>query len=219
MNLQFKLTGLPYKATGKGGNVIIQGLPANTNVFYDGAESGEDDDDEVTANTEYSSIQFANAKFSPLDSNGNASVFTAGIITDLGTLSYTLPATSFASLDGATIAETFYSDLAPRASEFGASVALAGGTLEFTFDPNDTVTLGGVVFGTTAPTDGVIGGVTTAVPEPSTWLLAAVGFGLAGALSRARRARPKQSVTCLSTRLRCVRRRAGANPTGFGSRD
>lgn len=135
------------------------------------------------------SVIFGNTAFAALDSSGNPSTFTAGVDTDLGEVVFTIPSTSLPSLDGTTIASVLFADLAPVGPSHGFGVTVNGDELDFTFNPTLTTMGGGVVFGTTALTDGLVGSLTVdAIPEAPTWAMMLLGFvGLAFVFRQSRR--------------------------------
>jgi hypothetical protein len=93
-------------------------------------------------------------------------IFTAGIVTDLGTLSSSVSAQELNfQTDGPIICQALFQRLAPRAPQYGAQINYAGDRLEIYFDPAYTVTQGGIIFGTTSPSQGYSGTLITP-PEP-----------------------------------------------------
>jgi hypothetical protein len=176
----FNQAKIPHN--GAGGNVIINTVDAK--VDFDPKASG------ITFTLTVPGavvgvIEFNNTAFSPVDSEGNPSVFIAGLITNIGELTAEVSATDLTALDGATIAQALFGDLRPNVAAFGAEIVLDGDMLSFFFNPVNTIVEGGIVSGTTAPTDGVIGTVQVQVPEPSplslllTAACAWAAFGLA----------------------------------------
>lgn len=94
-------------------------------------------------------------------------MFTAGIVTDVGELSTTVSAQELNfQTDGPIICQALFQRLAPRAPQYGAQINFAGDRLEVYFDPAYTVTQGGIIFGTTSPSPGLSGTITTP-PLPS----------------------------------------------------
>ena len=73
--------------------------------------------------------------------------------------SLSIPATSLTALDGTTITQALFAALSHSAADFGVTIMNGGNFLDVAFDPAKT-TLGGVVFGTSASTEGVFGSVT-----------------------------------------------------------
>jgi hypothetical protein len=151
--------------------ISLLDLAAGTIVTFKPGMTGEGADTTFTANATNASLGFENALFASTDPLGNTSLFTAGIITDIGELSATIPASSLSALDGTTIAEALFAELDAQAPAFGASISEVGDILNITFDPLDTLLGAGVIFGTTAATDGVFGSVTVSAPEPATLVL------------------------------------------------
>jgi hypothetical protein len=173
-----KFTIIPSGTAG----ITVQSLGKGTEVSSAPGNTGEPGD-KVTALAPLidGSVIFGNTAFAALDSSGNPSTFTAGVDTDLGQVAFTIPSTSLPSLDGATIASVLFADLAPEGPSHGFGVTVNGDELDFTFNPALTTMGGGVVFGTTAPTDGLLGSLTVdAIPEAPTWAMMLLGFAALG---------------------------------------
>ncbi len=159
--------------------ISIKYLTAGTPVEFDPGSTGEAKDQVVAYGTTNAWFGFGTADYASTDAAGNPSTFTGGIVTDFGELSFTVSATDLPALDGTTITQALFADLEPLASSFGASILNKGSELQFTFNSLDTEPEGGVVFGTTALTDGAFGGLVIAsTPEPSSLLL--LGSGILG---------------------------------------
>jgi hypothetical protein len=106
--------------------------------------------------------------FDPFLQPGQPAIFTAGIVTDVGELSITVSAQELNfQTDGPIICQALFQRLAPRAPQYGAQINYAGDRLEVYFDPAYTVTQGGIIFGTTSPSQGYSGTITTP-SEPDT---------------------------------------------------
>jgi hypothetical protein len=85
-------------------------------------------------------------------------IFTAGIVTNVGTLSVNVTSAELNfQTDGPIICQALFQRLAPRAPQYGAQINYAGDRLEVYFDPAYTVTQGGIIFGTTSPSQGSSG--------------------------------------------------------------
>jgi hypothetical protein len=169
--------------------LTISGLPnrvgkSKTKVTFKPSFSGEGEVDPktkvgkdilFTAGDPDGAIGFQNTAFASVDGAGNPSTFTGGILTDSGEFFVTVDADQLANLQGATIVHALFDLLNPSIAGFGAQiVGYSGGddVLNFTFDPAKTQ-LAGVIFGTTAETDGVFGTIEAGeVSQPtSLWLL------------------------------------------------
>jgi hypothetical protein len=156
--------------------ITISNLTKGTKVTFGPGATGEAKDTQTASITPLGgSIVFGNTAFAARDTSGNPSTFTAGVITDLGELSFTIPATSLPSLDGAAIASALFADLAPDQASHGFGITDNGDELDFTFIPALTTTIGGIAFGTTAPTEGLTGSL-IAVPEAGAWMMMLLGF-------------------------------------------
>lgn len=128
-----------------------------------------------TAGDPDGAIGFQNSAFASLDGAGNASTFTAGVLTDAGELFVTVDANHLANLQGGTIVEALFDLLNPSLPGRGVQIvgyAAGDDILNFTFDPAKTQ-IAGVIFGTTAESDGVFGTIEAGqVPAPASfWLL------------------------------------------------
>lgn len=90
---------------------------------------------------------------------GNApAIFRAGIVTDVGELSVQVSASELNfQTDGPIICQALFQRLEPRARDYGAQILFAGDRLEVYFDPAYTLTVGGVVYGTTSRSPGCRG--------------------------------------------------------------
>jgi hypothetical protein len=105
--------------------------------------------------------------FQPFLQPGEPAIFTAGIVTDVGELAAQVSAAELNfQTDGPIICQALFQRLAPRAPQYGAQINYAGDRLEVYFDPAYTVTQGGIIFGTTSPSQGFSGTVTSLV-EPN----------------------------------------------------
>ena len=111
---------------------------------------------------------------------GSPSQFTGGIVTDLGELSFTVSADQLHSLDGTTITQALFAELAPLAPSLGASILNEGDELMFTFNPLDTQGGGGVIVGTTALTPGAFRGLSCRSCSPNLAYLFILGSGVLG---------------------------------------
>jgi hypothetical protein len=104
----------------------------------------------------------ATGHFDPFYQPGQPAIFTAGIVTDVGELTTQVSAQELNfQTDGPIICQALFQRLAPRAPQYGAQINYAGDRLEVYFDPAYTVTQGGIVFGTTSPSQGISGTITT----------------------------------------------------------
>lgn len=148
-----------YPAASSLDSFSLNGLPPGTAVRFATGNTAEAQDKLTTAGTRNAQITFAGS-FEPFDANHLPAVFTAGIVTDVGELTEPVSAEELSfQTDGPIICQALFQRLAPRAPQFGAQINYAGDRLEVYFDPAYTVSSGGVVFGTTSPTDGCSGQV------------------------------------------------------------
>jgi hypothetical protein len=166
--------------------ISIKYLTAGTAVTFTPGDTGESQDKEVADATTDAWFGFGTAEYASTDASGNPSQFTGGIVTDLGELSFTVSADQLHSLDGTTITQALFADLAPLAPSLGASILNEGDELMFTFNPLDTQGGGGVIVGTTALTPGAFEGLVVApAPEPAYLFILGSGvLGLSGFLRK-----------------------------------
>jgi hypothetical protein len=167
-------------------------------VAFVPGKTGEGKDKIITKDPT-ASFGFQNVlPFSTVDSNGQPSLFFGGIISDVGELSAQVSAATLPDTFGTTITESLFDLLEPQASLFGATLFDEGDFIDVVFDPDKTLSQGGVVFGTTSFTDGAFGSVQS-TPEPSTLLLLAGGVGGIWLAARARlRRRAVEPSSCAS---------------------
>lgn len=160
--------GYDVPATGDGTNQLkVQYLTTGTKVTFDPGKTGEKADEVVGKNAKDATIAFSAPFFEPIDAEGLPSIFTAGIVTDVGTLNAQVSAAELNfQTDGPIICQALFQRLAPRAPQYGAHINYAGDRLEVYFDPAYTVTTGGIIFGTSSLSEGASGGVTFQTIEP-----------------------------------------------------
>ncbi len=167
----------------------IGGLPNGTIVKVNPDSTGERGDKQTAAlgpgETEVATIGFENDSFAATDGDGNDSLFTAGFITDAGEFDATVDANSLPNLSGSAIVAALFNDLQPELAGTGAQiVGYTPGEEDLNFLFTST-SVGGVVFGTTAETDGAFADAEDlgTVPEPGTlWMLLAPAAALAARL-------------------------------------
>jgi hypothetical protein len=100
--------------------------------------------------------------FNPYFQPQQPAIFSAGIVTDVGELTTTVSAQELNfQTDGPIICQALFQRLAPRAPQYGAQINYAGDRLEVYFDPAYTVTQGGIIFGTSSPSQGYSGTIVT----------------------------------------------------------
>ncbi len=137
-------------------------------IKFHSRETGEILDSVASTRTGRGTIAFAGS-FDPLGYQNQPAVFTAGIITDVGTLTTNVSAAELNfQTDGPIICQALFQRLAPRAPQYGAQINFAGDRLEVYFDPAYTVAQGGVIFGTTSKLPGASGEVETLPNTPPT---------------------------------------------------
>ncbi len=111
-------------------------------------------------------IAFA-GHFFPFTPNNQPAVFSAGIVTDVGTFTVQISAAELNfQPDGPIICQALFERLGPRVAQYGAQINYAGDRLEVYFDPAYTVSQGGILFGTNSPSAGCSGAVRS-VPPPA----------------------------------------------------
>ena len=172
--------------------ITIGGLPNGTVVRFAPNQTGERPDRLTVAlaagETGTAEVGFESQAFASLDADGNDSLFTAGIVTPEGVLDATIDSASLPNLDGATITQALYNDLAPVITSFGAEIV---GYQPGDEDLNFVFTMpgvNGIDFGTTAQTAGSLGQIAATAPEPGAgWCLLAGILALAGSRGRLRR--------------------------------
>jgi hypothetical protein len=176
------VSGLPNAVKGKN-KTKVTFKPGKSGEGVVDPKTGIGKDILFTAGDPDGAIGFQNSAFASLDGAGNPSTFTAGVLTDAGELFVTVDATQLANPQGGTIVQALFNLLNPSLS--GRGVQIVGYTagddiLNFTFDPAKTQ-IAGVIFGTTAESDGVFGTIEAGqVPAPaSVWLLIGGMFALA----------------------------------------
>lgn len=140
----------------------IKSLRDGTTVRFKSNGTGETRDGLKGKEAIYGTMNFQGL-FEPLDSDDQPAVFTAGIVTDVGELAAQVSAEELDfQTDGPTICQALYEQLAPQAPLYGGEILLSDtdDRLEIYFDPAYSVEIGGVIFGTTSPSEGCSGGVT-----------------------------------------------------------
>lgn len=165
--------------------LTIKFLTRGTRVVFSPGATGEEKEDIVAGQILTGSIDWGTGQYNPTGASGEPSRFTAGVITDLGEAEVTLTAEDLEALDGATIAAALFDELLPEVAGLGVSLANLGGTLAFAFDRSLTVG-GGVIFGTTALSEGLSGSVVVDAPEPASLALMGLGLAAAGLAARGR---------------------------------
>ncbi|HOW73376.1 MAG TPA: hypothetical protein PKY77_22475 [Phycisphaerae bacterium] len=148
-----------YPTTAGTDAFTLNGFLPGTSIRFATGTSAEAQDKLTTAGTRSGQIAFAGS-FEPYDGHHQPAVFTAGIVTDVGELTALVSAQELGfQTDGPIICQALFQRLGPMAPPHGAQIQCAGDRLEVYFDPAYTVARGGVVFGTTSPTDGCSGQV------------------------------------------------------------
>jgi hypothetical protein len=148
-------------------SLTISGLPAASTVKVETGATGEVNDGAAATHGAAGRIEFITPHFVPMSAQNQPAIFTAGIITDVGTLGVNVSAQDLNfQTDGPIICQALFQRLAPRAPQYGAQINYAGDRLEVYFDPAYTVTHGGVIFGTNSPTPGCGGSVVLPNPPP-----------------------------------------------------
>lgn len=141
-------------------------VPPGTQVRVVDQGTGERRDELFVLNPSEGHVAFTGF-FNPFDRNGQPAVFTAGFDTDLGEFTAEVNSQELNfQTDGPIICQALFQRLAPRAPDYGAELNFAGDRLEVYFDPAYSVTVGGVVFGTTSLTPGAEGMVVVEPPAP-----------------------------------------------------
>jgi hypothetical protein len=177
--------------TAKDNQIIITGLPNDAGLFFSATGVPGEKQDSAAAKDDptVAEIEFQGS-FDELAPDDSLAAFTAGVSPDFGSKTFTLDASAFPNLLGATIADTLFADLAPYAAPLGILMgrldfAPNDGKIIVNFPPGSASTGGGIVFGTSSFDGTVVGAIDTVVPEPSSLALLA---GLVAAFAAARRA-------------------------------
>lgn len=167
--------------------LTIKFLTRGTKVVFSPGATGEEKEEVVAGQILTGSIGWGSGLYNPQSATGEPSLFKAGVITDLGRAEVSLSALDLAALDGETIAASLFEELLPQVAGLGVSLVNEGGELLFAFNREQTVG-GGVIFGTTALSEGLFGSVVVDAPEPASLALVGVGLVAAGLGVRRRRA-------------------------------
>lgn len=159
--------GYDVPNTGDGTNqLVVQYLTSGTKVTFDAGKTGEKKDEVVSEAAKSAEITFSGLHYQPFDTEGLPAVFTAGIVTDIGELTAEVSAEELMfQTDGPVICQALFQRLAPQAPMFGAGIQFGGDRLIIQFDPTLTVEQGGITFGTTSPSQPVVGSLET-LPAP-----------------------------------------------------
>lgn len=168
--------------------LTIKFLTRGTKVVFSPGATGEEREEIVAGQILTGDIDWGTGFYNSVDANGDPSQFTAGVITDLGEAEVTLTADDLAALDGTTIAAALFAELLLEVAGLGVSLVNLGSTLAFTFDQALTEG-GGVIFGTTALSEGLSGSVVVDAPEPASLALAGLGMAAVGLGARRRKAK------------------------------
>ncbi len=155
-----------YTVQSEGDNgLTLPYLDSMMRVEFYNNETAEHDVVTASAPAE-GAVCFENPVFDPFDYRGQPAIFTAGIVTDVGTLSASISAAELNfQTSGQAICQALYQRLAPRAQQFGVQINYAGDRLEVNFDPASCVNIGGVNWGTTSQSGGCGGNLTLEYPE------------------------------------------------------
>lgn len=168
--------------------LTIKNLAKNTKVTFFPGRTGEPKDEKIAFIPQSGGFGFDSSVFASTDPTGTPSTFTAGFITDVGEFSVTLSALDLPDLSGETIIDELLEQLLPVASSFGVQLLNLGREVEVVFDPLATDEVGGgVIFGTTSPTEGAFGYIVVGIPEPGTVALTSLGLVAAGGMAQRRR--------------------------------
>ena len=150
------------------GEFQIDGGPNLKEASLEVGSTGEQSDVIKSPEPTRSTAAFQGA-FEPCDPVGQPAIFTAGIVTDIGELTVRISAQELNfQTEGPVICQALFQRLAPRAPQYGAQINYAGDRLEVYFDPAYSITMGGIVFGTTSLSPGAEGMVVIRPPIPIT---------------------------------------------------
>ena len=146
----------------------VNGVAPGTQVRMVDQGTGEKKDQLLVAEPAQGHAAFPGF-FDPFDRAGQPAIFTAGVVTDVGELSVQISSQELNfQTEGPVICQALFQRLAPRAPQYGAQINYAGDRLEVYFDPAYSITMGGIVFGTTSLSPGAEGMVVIRPPIPIT---------------------------------------------------
>lgn len=170
--------------------MTIKHLTDDTTVEFEPGMTGEKGDKIIARRVRVAGLGFDSSEIDRFDAEGAPSVFTAGFILGGSIFEQSVFSTEFddsVPLTGELIISALYSKLLPSADELGIALLSLGRELRIGFSPSMEEV--GVVFGTTALTDGAFGYVTLDAPEPASLSLLGVGAAIlaAGAAMNRRR--------------------------------
>lgn len=149
--------------------VKIKDLPKGTTVAINAGTTAEQIDRIVASAAHDSQIQFGGV-FDPIAPDGFPADFTAGFVTADGSFLAQVTAEELEfQTDGANIALALFERLVQPAADLGVELELVGDGIRVSFPGPLSTETGGVVFGTTSPSEGLSGGLLlgqsiTAVP-------------------------------------------------------
>jgi hypothetical protein len=157
--------------TPTGNQITFGNVPApagaTAGIVFSAVNTGEANDTFIAKDPPTVAFISWSGTFDSEDAQGNTSQFTAGVFTDEGADTLTLPETAFPNLSPTTIASTFYSLLEPDASTIGILLSLSGSTLNIAYEPEAVTSMGGISFGTTSDIGTITAGINAAIiPEP-----------------------------------------------------
>jgi hypothetical protein len=139
----------------------LDGVLPGGSIYWSTGTTAQDSVRLSSPDISHATIEAA-GHFEPFYQPFQPAIFTAGIVTDVGVLSTNISSQELNfQTDGPIICQALFQRLAPRAPQYGAQINYAGDRLEIYFDPAYTVTQGGIIFGTTSPSQGYSGTITT----------------------------------------------------------
>ncbi len=144
--------GVTASADGATG-LTLDAVDKNVDVDFDSGKTAETDviqsDDVIEG-----SIAFDNI-FDPRNPSGGPAEFQAGIYTDFGSVFAVTNSDELGGqTDGESICAALFDQLAMQAGEIGAQVEYAGNHINVIFMDGVTTEVGGILVGTTSPTEG-----------------------------------------------------------------
>lgn len=137
--------------------ITISAIRDGWKVYFRPGSTKEKKDSETASNALLAAVRF-DGWYTTVDEDGEVSTFTAGVITSLGQVAVEYRAIDAGGepIHGVEIAERLYWDLFDAAADLGATLTLDGEEIAASFEGDSgSDSDSGIIFGTSAPEDGV----------------------------------------------------------------